>query len=74
MPPLHAEPTRFRWHPLLQVVPLPSLQIVSPHVASFDIAGDGSLVWTNGYDIVRWRDGDRATLGRHELVEAVRAF
>ena len=51
-----------------------SLQIVSPHVASFDIAGDGSLVWTNGYDIVRWRDGDRATLGRHELVEAVRAF
>jgi hypothetical protein len=30
LPPLHAEPTRFRWHPLLQVVPLPSLQIVSP--------------------------------------------
>ena len=29
LPPLKAEPLRFRWHALLQVVPLPSLQLVS---------------------------------------------
>jgi len=29
LPPLKAEPVRFRWHALLQVVPLPSLRIVS---------------------------------------------
>src|SRR5471032_2631682 len=29
LPPLKAEPLRFRWHSLLQVVPLPSLQLVS---------------------------------------------
>lgn len=30
LPPLHAETPRFRWHALLQVVPIPSLQIISP--------------------------------------------
>jgi hypothetical protein len=30
LPPLQAETPRFRWHALLQVVPIPSLQIVSP--------------------------------------------
>ena len=55
-------------------MPFRSLQIVSPYVSRFGIAGDSSLVWTHGYDIVRWRDGDRATLGQHELVDAVRAF
>jgi lysophospholipase L1-like esterase len=29
LPPLKAEPLRFRWHALLQVVPLPSLRLVS---------------------------------------------
>jgi len=29
LPPLKAEAPRFRWHPLLQVVPIPSLQLVS---------------------------------------------
>lgn len=31
LPPLQAETPRFRWHALLQVVPIPSLQIVSPN-------------------------------------------
>jgi hypothetical protein len=30
LPPLQSETLRFRWHPLLQVVPIPSLQIISP--------------------------------------------
>lgn len=30
LPPLHSETPRFRWHPLLQAVPIPSLQIISP--------------------------------------------
>ncbi len=30
LPPARAEPQRFAWHPLLQAVPVPSLQIVSP--------------------------------------------
>jgi hypothetical protein len=30
LPPIVAEPVRFRWHPLLQAVPIPSLQVISP--------------------------------------------
>jgi hypothetical protein len=29
LPPVRSEPQRFAWHPLLQVVPIPSLKIVS---------------------------------------------
>lgn len=47
-------------------------QIVGRHVAAFDLAPDGSLVHTNGYDIVAWRDGVITPVGRHELVESVR--
>ena len=50
-----------------------ALQIVMPHVASFDIAEDGTLLYTNGYDVMAWRDGQRTPLDRHDLVEAVRA-
>jgi|CXWL01.1.fsa_nt_gi lysophospholipase L1-like esterase len=30
LPPVIAEPERFQWHPLLQAVPIPSLQVTSP--------------------------------------------
>jgi hypothetical protein len=48
-------------------------QIVAKHVAAFDLAPDGAVVHTNGYDVVAWRDGAVTALGRHELVEAVQA-
>jgi hypothetical protein len=48
-------------------------QIVANHVAAFDLAADGAVVYTNGYDVVAWRDGDKLTLARHELVEGVGA-
>ena len=46
-------------------------QIVATHVAAFDLSPDGAVVYTNGYDVVAWRDGDKTTVGRHELVEGV---
>jgi len=48
-------------------------QIVARHVAAFDLAPDGAVVHTNGYDVQVWRDGLVSALARHELVEAVQA-
>lgn len=48
-------------------------QIVARHVAAFDLAADGAVLHSNGYDVVAWRDGVVTPLGRHELVESVRA-
>ena len=59
---------------LVRLPPGRSLQIVMPHVASFDLTGDGAVIYTNGYDVTRWRDGERRTLDRHELVESVSAI
>ena len=42
LPPLKAEPLRFRWHALLQVVPLPSLQIVSPTGLAISHTSEGT--------------------------------
>lgn len=58
---------------LVRKPPGRGLQIVVPHVAAFDLAEDGSVLYTNGYDLTAWRDGVKETLGRHELVETVRA-
>lgn len=58
---------------LVRKPPGRGLQIMMPHVAAFDLAADGRVLYTNGYDLVAWRDGVKETLGRHELVEAVRA-
>jgi len=59
---------------LVRKPPGRALQIVMPHVASFDLAADGTVIYTNGYDVMTWRDGDRAALDWHELVEVVRAL
>ena len=59
---------------LVRKPPGRALQIVMPHVASFDIAADGSIVYTNGFDVMSWRDGAKAQLDRHELIEAVRSL
>ena len=58
---------------LVRQPPGRGLQIVMPHVAAFDLAEDGSVLYTNGYELTAWRDGLKETLGRHELVEAIRA-
>jgi hypothetical protein len=56
---------------LVRKPPGRALQIVLPHVASFDISADGAVVYTNGYDVMSWRDGERSRLDRHELIESV---
>lgn len=42
-------------------------------MAAFDLATDGTLVYTSGYDVFHWRDGNTRSLGRQELVEGVSA-
>ena len=46
LPPLQSETARFRWHPLLQVVPIPSLKIVSPTGLAISHTSQG----TRGHD------------------------
>jgi hypothetical protein len=41
-------------------------------VAGFDIAADGAIVYTNGFEVSSWRDGERGSIDRHELIESVR--
>lgn len=56
---------------LVRQPPGRALQVVAGHVAAFDVADDGGIVYTNGYEVTHWRDGQKTSLGRHELVEAV---
>ncbi|MBI3197875.1 MAG: hypothetical protein HYZ40_10290 [Rhodospirillales bacterium] len=42
LPPVVAEPARFQWHPLLQAVPIPSLQIASPTGLAISHTSEGT--------------------------------
>jgi hypothetical protein len=42
LPPLQSETPRFRWHPLLQVVPIPALRIVSPTGLTINHSSQGT--------------------------------
>ncbi|MPM70702.1 hypothetical protein SDC9_117660 [bioreactor metagenome] len=44
---------------------------VASHVAQFDVLDDGSLLYSNGYDIHHWRNGSARKLARRELVEGL---
>ncbi|HEX5683107.1 MAG TPA: hypothetical protein VFY73_03635 [Ideonella sp.] len=48
-----------------------SWQTLAKHVASFDLRANGSVVYTNGYQLTEWHDGRASPIGRHELVETV---
>jgi len=48
-----------------------SWQSLAKHVASFDLRANGTVVYTNGYQLTEWRDGTASPIGRHELVETV---
>jgi hypothetical protein len=49
-------------------------RVIASHVAHFDLVADGTLLYSNGYDIVAWAKGEQRKLGRHELVEGLMAF
>jgi hypothetical protein len=42
LPPVVAEPERFQWHPLLQAVPIPSLQVTSPTGLAISHTSEGT--------------------------------
>lgn len=46
-------------------------QEIASHVAQFDVLDDGSLLYSNGYDIWHWRGGEARKLARRELVEGL---
>ena len=43
-------------------------EVLAKHVAGFDVRDDGTVVYTNGYDIIELADGNRRTLARQEQV------
>jgi hypothetical protein len=47
------------------------LQVLASHVVSFDVTADGTVVYTNGYDVTALRGGTPHKVGRQELVEGV---
>ncbi len=44
---------------------------IASHVAQFDVQADGSLLYSNGYDIYHWQRGSARKLARRELVEGL---
>ncbi|MCC5874898.1 MAG: hypothetical protein JJU11_01640 [Candidatus Sumerlaeia bacterium] len=55
---------------LVQKKPDGTEKILARHVASYDVAGDGTIVYTNGRTIFRYREGSRpATIIRESLVQ-----
>ena len=44
---------------------------IASHVAQFDVLADGSLLYSNGYDIYHWQRGSARKLARRELVEGL---
>ncbi len=47
------------------------MQVLASHVVSFDVTADGTVVYTNGYDLTALRGGVAKKVGRLELVEGV---
>jgi hypothetical protein len=48
-------------------------EVIAQHAAGFDLRADGSVVFTNGYDIFELNDGQRRTLARQEQVAGLSA-
>jgi len=44
------------------------VEVLGRHVAGFDLRADGTVVYTNGFDIIELRDGQKCTLARQEQV------
>jgi hypothetical protein len=51
-----------------------NVEVLARHVVSFDLSGDGVVVWSNGFEVYTLRAGERGSLGRGELVESVAAL
>lgn len=48
--------------------------MLASHVAHFDLAADGTVLYSNGYDVLAWANGQTRSLGRHALVEGLAAL
>jgi hypothetical protein len=51
-----------------------SPSVIASHVAHFDLTPDGTVLYSNGYDIFEWAQGTQRKLGRFDLVEGLIAF
>jgi hypothetical protein len=45
--------------------------VAARHVVSFDLAADGTVVYTNGFELFRLVDGDWQRVARANLIENV---
>lgn len=62
------------WQLIAQEGRRASPRVIASHVAHFDLAADGTVLYSNGYDVLAWADGQTRSLGRHELVEGLTAL
>jgi hypothetical protein len=49
-------------------------EVLAKHVAGFDVHGDGTVVYTNGFDIIALEGGSKRTLARQEQVATLSAI
>jgi hypothetical protein len=56
---------------LIRRDPAGRTEVLAQHVVSFDLDAEGNLVYSNGFEVFSLRAGERASLGRGDLVESV---
>lgn len=49
-------------------------RVVASHVAHFDLAPDGTVLYSTGYEVFASARGEQRRLGRHDLVEGLAAL
>jgi hypothetical protein len=49
-------------------------EVLARHVAGFDLRDDGTVVYTNGFDIIELDGGQKRTLARQEQVANLSAI
>ena len=62
------------WQLIAQEGRRASPRVVASHVAHFDLAPDGTVLYSNGYDIFSWSRGEQRKLDREALVEGLAAL
>ncbi len=62
------------WQLIAQEGRRASPRVVASHVAHFDLAPDGTVLYSNGYDIFSWSRGEQHKLNREALVEGLAAL
>lgn len=59
---------------LVKLYPGGRTEVLAKHVASFDVAGDESILYTDGFELYSYAQGRTTSLGRQDMVDFVQCL